>query len=358
MATTKVDFSAFRFGAEEVKAFNEIIIKKVLESPELNLIHTFETNIRNDQEIGFIEGSLGLIGKAAQGCGTRTPDEKSLATSVKTWSPKRWEVYLQMCWTDLESNFGRYLRNLGVDVSDLTNTEYAKFLEPFIIKGIKNMLFRLVWIGDTTAATTADSPAGVFTAGTNTAYFNLIDGIFKQLGVIIAATPARKTTIAANGEATFALQDSAFTNALAWSTFLSLIDDAPTELKELDNTVVIMTDSCRRRIMRHLQSESIDFTLEQSINGMQLLKADGYEIIGVPMWDKLIRTYQSNGTKYNSPHRMLFTTKDNLPVGFEGNEAFGAFKLWQDDVTEYTYIKTKDALDAKVLEDNLIQYAI
>lgn len=358
MATSTIDFSKFDFSQEQIRSFNELIQKAVLESPELASMHTFEYNIRNSQEIGFVDGSLGLLGKASQGCGTRTPDNKTLGTSVKQWSPVRWEVFLQFCWTDLESNFGRFLRKLGTDVDNLENTEFLAFMEEYVRKGITDMFFRFVWFNDTAAATVTDSPAGVFTDGTDVDYFNLFDGNFVQLADIVATTPARKTTIAANAEATYALQDSTLTNQVAYETFLKLVDDAPIELTGRTDTVVYMTNSIWKKVNRYLQEKSLVFELDKAINGIKSMTLDGYKLVSVPMWDKIIRTYQDNGTKYNSPHRMLMTTETNLPVGLEGTDLFTTLKIWHNNDTEYTNVKVKDALDSKVLVDELIQYGV
>jgi len=359
MANTTYDFSKHQFTEEQIFSFNDIITKKVLEAPELATMHTFENNIRNDREIGFAEGSLGLVGKAAQGCGTRTPDNKTLGSAVKKWSPVRWEIFLQFCWTDLSSNFGRYLRKIGTDVEDLSDTEFLKFMETITLADIKQMLFRFVWFNDTSAACVDDSPAGVFTSGTDTDYFNLFDGLFAQLSDIVTTTPARKTDLSAyNGQATFALQDSTLTNALAYAAVQKVIDDALPLLRGRSDLVIYSTESVWRKAMRYLQDKSLAFTLDFAINGLPLLKFDGYSYYAVPMWDQIIRAYQSNGTKYNLPHRILMTTRGNLPVGLEGASAFDYLKIWHNDDTEYTNMKVKDAMDAKVLEDNLIQYGI
>jgi len=351
------DFSALQFSADEVRGFNEVIVKQVLESPDLAMMHTFYTNIRNQQEIGYAEGSLGLVGIAAtQGCGARTPDNKVLGSDVKLWSPARWEIFQQMCWTDLEDNFGRFLRNLGSDVDDLSTTEYFAFLEPFIMKAMKDFFFRTVWFGDTAAALTTDSPAGVFAAGTDLRYWNLIDGLFVQLAEIATVTPARNNAIAANAELTFALQDDDFTNQDAYDALIATIDAADMVLTARQDKVIYCTYSVWRRVMRWLQENQIFFRYEKITNGMELVRFDGIEIYAVPMWDALIRTYQHDGIRWNNPHRIVYTAKGNLPVGLEGNQLFTYMKVWHNEDTEITSIKIKDALDTKIIHDNLVQY--
>ncbi len=359
-----IDHSNYTFTADELRSYSEIIVKKITEIPELNLFHTFETGIRNDTNIGLANGSFGLIGKAAQGCGTRTPDTKLLGTQQKKWELKRWEVYLQECWANLNSTMGRLSRGIGNEVTDLSNTDYMTFLLSILEPDLARMILRKAWFDDKAAATTAGSPSGVFTAGTDVDYFNLIDGFFAQLSDIVTATPARRTTISQNAQATGALQDSTMSNQDAYNYILAVIDGAVPALRSQPDQVILTTGTIATKTMRYLQDKGLAFTLDTAINGLPLLRVDGRTIYGIEYWDEVIRAYQSSTAGspavpvYNSPHRIVYTTKSNLNMGVEGNDAFSTFKIWHNEDTEYTGIKIKDAFDAKIIEDNLVQYGI
>jgi hypothetical protein len=353
-----INHANFTFTADEIRAYNELIVKRLTEIPDLNAFHTFHTGIKNDTNIGLVDGSFGLIGKAPQNCGTRTPDSKLLGSQQKTWSPKRIEVLLRECWTDLDSTMGRLARNTGNNVADLSNTDYMAFLLSILEPDLQRMIFRMAWFNDTAAATTADSPAGVFTAGTDTNYFNRFDGFFKQLATIVTADATRRTTISENASATFALQDSDLTNQEGYEYILKVIDGARPALRSASDQVIITTGSIGRRAMRHLQDKGLAFTLDFAQNGLQLINVDGRPIYIVEWWDELIRAYQSDGTKYNSPHRIVYTTKSNLNVGMEAESMFSGFDVYHDRATKYTWIEAIDAFDVKILEDSLVQYGI
>jgi len=359
MATTKIDFTTFVLPAEAVKAFSELYVKKLTELPALNEMSTFVTGIRNDTEIGIVGGSMGMIGKAAQGCGSRTPDNKTIATALKTWSPKRWEVFLQFCWTDLETNFGKFSRKIGTDIPDLTSTDFLNFMETILDGDLVRMFFRFAWFNDTDAALFNSSPAGVYYTGTTVAYLNLFDGFFKQLEEIISADPTRQTSLSAyNGQATYALQDSTLTNQKAYEAILKVIDDAKPALRSAADKVIVTTGSVGRKAMRYLQEKGIVYEISYAIDGLTLAKIDGVNLIIVEWWDEFIRAYQKNGTKYNLPHRILFMTKSNFLIGMEGNQLFDYMKITFDDDTEYTNLKIKDAMDAKIVDDEMIQYGV
>lgn len=353
-----INHANFLFTADELRQYNELIVKKITETPEISAFHTFETGIKNDKAIGLVAGTFGLLGKAAQGCGTRTPDTKLLATQAKKWEPKRFEVLLRECWADLDSTMGRLSRKLQNDVYDLTNTDYMTFLLSILEPDLARNIFRMAWFNNKNAATTTDSPAGVLTAGTDTSYFNLFDGFFEQLATIVTNTAARKTIIAANGQATFALQDSTLTNELAYKAIQAVIDGATPALRAHPDQMIICTGSVGRKAMRYLQDKGLPFNIDYAIKGLNMISLDGIKIFIVEWWDEFIRAYQSNGTKWNLPHRIVYTTKSNLMIGMEGQDLLDNFDVYHDKVTKYTYIEATDAIDVKVIEDNLVQYGV
>lgn len=357
MAAT-VNLSNLAFTADQLRSMNELMVEAVLTSPELSMFHTFQTGIKNDKQIGIAPGTLGLIGKAAQGCGTRTPETNTLTPTLKTWEPKRIEVILRQCYTDLEDSLAQLARKLGVQVYDLTSTEYFTFVLEILKKDIPKMVFRHLWFGDKTAANVTDSPAGVITDGISVDYFNLINGYFQQLAVIYAATAARKTAISANAQATTALQFSAFTATDALNALNAVVDDAPAELTAQADRMILCTDSVHKKARRALQALGVAYKIELQTAGLVVSEWDGIKLYSIPLWDQWIRAYQSNGTKLNNPHRIVYTTKSNLVAGMEGNGLFESLDVYYDKVTKYNYIETVDAFDAKVIMDGLVQVGI
>lgn len=359
-----IDFSQFTFTADEVRQFNELIVKKVTETPSITSFHTFYRGIRNDENIGLASGTFGLLGKAAQGCDP-TADTNQISTQQKQWAPKRIGIYIEQCWSDLNATFGRMARNTGVDVVDLTNTEYFAFMLKILTGDgtaggdVVKTIFRHAWFGDTAAAAVDDSPAGVLTSGTDPDYFNVIDGFFTQLSDIITATPARRYSLNAyNGQATYALQDSTLTNQLAYEAILGVIDSAKPALRSQPDQVIICTANLGRKAMRYLQSQGLPYNVDLGIKGLAVGNIDGKPIYMVDWFDDMIRTYEDNGTKYNNPHRIVYTTQSNLSIGMEGTDLFNTVSVFNDLKSEKNFIRLKDAFDAKVLQDDLVQYGV
>lgn len=356
MAAT-INLGALTFSADQLRQMNELVVKAILESPDLTLFHELATGIKNDKEIGIVPGTLGLMGKAAQGCNP-TADTLLNTAALKTWTPKRIEIIIDQCATDIAASMAKLSRNLGIAVNDLTNTEYFAFLLDMLSKDIPKMILRHAWFGNTSAATVDDSPAGVLTTGTNPDYFNVINGFWYQLAVIYAADATRKTAITGNSQATFALQKSVCTPTTVLADLNSLIDEAPSILSAQPDQILIVTRSIFQRAYRALQAAGLAYKIDLQSNGFNLMTWDGIPMYSVPLFDEWIRAYESNGTKYNNPHRVLYTTKSNLVIGMEGTSLFDTVNSFYDQKTRVNRIEASDAFDVKVLNDELVQVGI
>jgi hypothetical protein len=327
-----INLSALTFTADQLRQMNELVVKAVLEAPTLNLFHELATGIKNDRQIGLIPGTLGLMGKAAQGCNP-VADTLTDAATLKTWSPKRIEVILDQCATDIAASMAKLSRKLGIEVNDLTSTEYFAFILELLAVDLPKMILRHAWFGNTAAATVSDSPAGVLTAGTDPDYFNVLDGFWAQLAVIYAADSTRKIAVTGNSQATYALQKSVATPATMLADINNVIDSAPAVLSAQPDQVLIVTRSVFTRAYRALQAAGLAYKIELQSNGFNLMTWDGIPMYSVPLFDEWIQAYENNGTKYNNPHRIVYTTKSNLVIGMEGTTLFDNVKTSFDDRT-------------------------
>ena len=71
-----------------------------------------------------------------------------------------------------------------------------------------------------------------------------------------------------------------------------------------------------------------------------------------------IAAYENNGTKLNNPHRVVYTTKSNLGIGMACTSLFERINTFYDPRSRYNRIEAKDAFDAKIFDDNLVQVGI
>lgn len=343
----KIDFSRFSFTAEQIREINDLVYDNVVKAPELAAIHTIFPDVVFDKEVGFLTGG-GLVGKAGQGCDP-TPQDYQIGTRKVVWAPKRWEVFIQECYSDLDNTAAVYAMKNGVAMSDLTDTDYIAIVAMFLAQSIRDFLFRIVWFGDTAAENVADG--GQITNGVDVSYFTLIDGFFKQLTAGVTANAELGVSIAANTQATKALQKSALTPADAYNILSEMYFNAPVDLQATGEMRFLVTQSVANAYQQYLMSNNIESTYRNLVDGVQALSFAGVPVIALPSWDKTIKAYQDLGTTWYKPHRAVLIEKLNLGVGVGSESGLSELDVWYDKTSRNNYLLAQDRIDAKLLND-------
>lgn len=337
------------FTADELRSLNELNVTAVIEAPILTDFHTIITGIKNDKRIGIIPGTYGLLLKAAQACNPTAQCIENIATE-KTWEPKYLELINDICIDEVTSS----LMRLYLDCSnpyDLTKTQIFAFIENILAKDLPKELFRYAWFGDKNAA---QFPLGNITPGIDPAYFNVLDGFFVQMAAVYAANPLQLNALPGNTEATYALQKSVATPLLMYNAINTLMDNAITELVQQPDRVLLVTRSVFDRLRRQLQALGTAFQNYKLMeNGIELAEWDGVRMVSVPLWDQYIAAYENNGTRWNDPHRAVYTTVSNLNIGMACTSAFENMRSSYDNRTRYNRIEVTDAFDMKIIDDRL-----
>lgn len=363
--------SDLTFNGEEVRAISEAIMEEVFAKPALTEVLTAYTGIKAKKQIAFLGRLNGLVGQAHD-TSSCAPVENTagITNTEKFWNPVFIDDRFSECWDDLLDTFFIYGTRNGVDKGDLSTTEFADFFIERYQDEIFEAMHRFIWFGDTDAAATTASPAGNFAPASFVAKrWNAIDGIWKQLFAIVAADSDRRTSGAGtisvkNAEATAANQ--AFnatdtTNRVVTKTLQNVIFGADYRLQDKQDKILIVTKSVADQYIRELEAETsngIDVAFEYLQDGVMVLKRMGVTIIALSFWDRMITGYTSNGTGgYFRRHRVLMTTKENLAFGTEEEGNLSAVKVFYDNVTNKTYFDFGANLDAKVLQDYMVQVA-
>lgn len=164
--SAKLDFSKFTFSAEQIRDLKDLIYDEVIKSKELNTLYTVFEDVVYDKEVGFITKG-GLVGIPRQKCGG-DPQPFNIGTRMVKWEPKSWEVFLEDCADDLENTAAVYCQKKGVNMSDLTDTDYMAIILEMLIAAILEFVHRTVWFADEniTVATSEDVPTAAATEQT------------------------------------------------------------------------------------------------------------------------------------------------------------------------------------------------
>lgn len=356
---------------EGVKSLQECILEKTFALPSITDLLSVEDGIVHDKQIVFLSLLQGMVGKKidlTSNC--KTPvNECKITGTQKVWQPVNIGDRLEECWKNLEGEFIKYMLNKGVRKPDITDTDWGLFIQDRYAYAIQEMLLRAAWFGDKDITAYNGSPEGTFfddgISCVTTANFDYFDGLWKQIFAILAATPAQLTTDLAtkNGQATFALQ--AFnaadtTNRLVTNALFNVTTNADTRISAQPNVILAVTKSVADQFKRELRADSVNFTHDTIMNGLSVLKSDGLELLVVDFWDRMIRNHSRQPGNVNAwfrPHRILYTTKDNLMLGTESMTSFNELKAFYAEYEEVNVFDFKMKIDAKVSENYLIQAA-
>ena len=350
-----LNFSNFTFSSEEVRAVKELLYDEVIQAPEISLIHTIFEGIVYDKEIGFI-GKGGLVGVAQQGCDP-VAQAYQIATRKVKWTPKGWEILIHQCRTDIEATAAVYSMKTGASYDDFTSSDYMNIVLEALAISIKEFIIRLVWFGDTAADVIANG--GALTAGTDKNYFTVLDGFWKQLIAQITANTDQRVSISENAAATYALQ--ALSPTSVRDTYLpNLVFNAPLILRNMPSGLILCTQSVYDAYKKSLMQTSggIEALYINLIDGIKTLSFDGVPLMPIPIWDILIKTYYNTGTKWANPHRMLYTSKEVLALGFDSSKSFGDLDVWYHKDSRKVKIEGQGKADAKLLNPALFQLGI
>src|SRR3990172_5882413 len=349
--------ASITWNGKEVMAMNEAIFEDVFINPEMSALHTIVPNIVAKQQIAYL-GLLTMVGRSGSGC-SPTSDTATATLTEKFWNPSPVTFRLEECYTTYNASFFVWSQNKGIKRSELTNTDVFNFIQERAATALSEAQLRIAWFGDTDATNYNGSPAGLITNGVNTNLVDAIDGFFKQIYAIVAADASKKAaSITKNAGGTYSLQafDSTdTTNKVATGYFRSVLTEADLRLRGKAEKMFIVTQSVYDQYLEELeQFGAIESAFKLQTDGTNQLTYRGIPVVPFAFLDRMIDTIQDNGTKWYQPHRIILTTKQNLQVGVESEEALKELDPHYDKVTKKNYIDTEWLMDAKVIQNYMI----
>lgn len=313
------------------------------------------TNIRSGLHIGHV-GALSKIGKKSRGCSS-VVDTATAPFTDKAWNPKPWDFRLSQCWAELQQTIINYGLKKGVQAPNLIGTPIGDLIENLIRDAMAKMFLRFGWFGDTAAATIADG--GTLANADDIPFYDVVDGVFKQVEGMITAGTVKSITIAANNEATTAAQLAA--NVDAMDIFQQMILGQSPKLAAVPITQKRLRASGMlvNKLKTQLLSESINTSEQfyQRENGIDVVKYLGYEIETMHFWDEMI-TSDMTDTKMDRPYRAILTTADNMKMGLDGDESnMEEIDVWYDKKDKHVYFDGRGGLDVMLVRPELVSVA-
>lgn len=210
-----------------------------------------------------------------------------------------------------------------------------------------------VYYSKDTAHTIAVNDGGIITSGVDTGYFDIINGLWKQIFTAVTGG-AKSIAIAANAKTSKAEQLSAMDADSAYALLSGMYYAAPIEMRGKGNMRFLVTQSIADAYQQYLTGKGIESTYKNLVDGIPSLSFLGVPVIPMPIWDNMNQSFNDLGDVFYKPHRAVLVEQANLAIGTPSEEAFGEFDIWYDKTSRKNYILLKDKLDAKLLNDGRI----
>ena len=350
MADSLINIQSLTLNPTEADNVSEAIFETVITGGPLNECHEIMTGIDHKQQIPFI-GNFGLVGKKVTGC-DREGNPVQIPLTEKFWDPEKIGDRLKHCAADLPSllKLFKKAQRMNPDYYDRIGTEEFGLIISKVDIAMITMLNRLVWFGDKAADNVATG--GVFKNGTDVDYFNIIDGLFKQIFAEVPAGADNYVEIVENQGVSYAEQDNLPAD-FALKLFRSMYNSTDARFWEAlaqgGEPVISVTRKVFQNYQDHLEDKSLIFTLAEAKDGVTVFSYRGIPIKVRHDWDANIRAYQDNGTKFNLPHRAILTLKENIPVGTLSEGDLNSLESWYEKKDKANYIDFDLRLDAKHL---------
>jgi len=346
------------FNGEEIKELSEAVFEAVFNKPEANLFHTFVPGIKAKKQIALLGRIQGLTGKGDGGCDP-VSNGATIGMSEKFWDPATVSNRESECWDNLKESFFIYGTKCGIAQADLTGTDFWAFLMERMADTLIEEYYRIVWFSDLAAAVV---PGGNLTLGTDPLYFNKIEGFWKQLFAIVTLDANRRTLglDSRNGQASFATQEfdaTDTTNLVVTNTLQNMRYGSDYRLRGKADLQYIVTQSVADQYEKELTACQKPYSTERLENGMTVLKSGGIDVISFQFWDRIIRTYENDGVVWFLPHRALLTVKENTQIGTCEEANLSEMATIYDPIKKFMHLDTGYNIDAKVIEDYLVQVA-
>lgn len=357
--STTFDVSGYTLNPIEAQSLSEFIVENVLQQPTLNQIHKIWTGVKMKQQIPFIN-QMGLSGIADSGC-SRPESGANFSGSEKYFEPAKIGDTFINCQSDMDALFKAYFNKINAyaEKYDITGSDLDKLIAAMISNSLSQSIYRFAWLGDTDVDVAGALVAGLKSAG-NAKFFDVIDGLWKQIFAGVTANKITKIAISENTETTLDEQLT-LASSTAIDTLNAMYKKASQSLKGNANAKFLLSGELFENYYQYLLSKGSVYNIDYITNGLPTLKYRNFDVVNMAtIWDIDLQAYFVDNTTNNAgylPNRAVFTTPENIPIGTLNENDLSSLESWYNrderkNKTSYGY-----TLDAKLIKESEIVVA-
>lgn len=343
------NFDNVSLSPKEVQELSAAIFETAFANPELSKMHNIVEGIDMKSQI-LLLSSMAMQGLSANGTCTPQDSDAGIVATQKYWENNQIEIRIPYCAKDLPE----LLKAFGTKSNkyDVEGSEEIQMVATRLLEAIDEAILRLAWFGDKSAENVVSG--GTITNGVIKEYFTGVDGIWKQIFAGVTAGDIKRATITSNNGANYTAQELSAGEAL--TAMRKVYNQSDSRLKNHKDGQFIVTQSVYDNFLDKLEDAGLNAVGQLAMND-GVMTYRGKQIIVADFMDRVITSNQDNGTKYNLPNRIVFTTPSNIPVGTLDSGEFKELAVWYDKTDRKVFTENIFSLDAKVLEAYFISVA-
>jgi len=355
--------------AKEIESYSEVIREIIVNDLTLQSLHEVKTGVKNKEQILF-STKMGKVGQKSAGDCTLPTSTATSDFSEKFWDLETIEERLILCNKTIDKSFKPNNPHVKswIDRYDFSGSEQEAFIIMLLAEAVIDMIWRATWFGDTAVAAADAGNAGLIaaTAAANVKYYNYFDGIWKQIFDGVTATDITRVTITENAVTTSKDDQLALADYAAKGYFAKVKSAAPVSLRNAQGAMMMVSRELFDNYEDGLIKDGVHYDIDYEMNGLPSIKFRGYTVVNMEtIWssddkDGGTREDFTNNTTtnvYDKPHRIVFTTKENIPVGTLSEGDWTNFMSNFSIETMKNYIDFGLELESKVLVEKEIVVA-
>lgn len=306
----------------------EVFLKPVFMSKSLENYNVDPTV--NRSKTVYLADKLESIIREKSTCGFDAAG--NFAIGEKVLATKSISVNLEQCAREFEDSVFKQALKRGTDVLDLSDTIIADAMQERVNVSVINDNAKIIWFGDTTISGTSDLEKSV----------KIFDGWFRLLENGLPSS--NKVSISETGDL----------GADAALGYLREVYEASDELFSIDDNQkkFHVTKSIGLNLLKTYEQLGTDSGLMRLEDGQRTLQFRGIDVVIHNEWDTTI-----NALGLSNPHRIVYTTMDNLMVGTDIVTPASDAKLFFDELEEKYYYKAIYDLGVQYMFDEHVVYA-
>lgn len=354
MANFNVD--SFINNIREAENLDELVQEAFIKQGKINDYVKIESGVSMGQQIPFAS-KPSLQGQAITGCDI-PEDNLNIVFTNKTYNPVNVGGKIPICADDLPRQLKIFGQSATAkDLYDIQDSPQVAYMVNMLGEAIVDMMFRLVYFGDTTATNVSNSETpGHISDAYNVKYFTPFDGLFKQWILQTPTSASNYVEITENTKSSYAEQNN-LTSDKAFTIFKSMVQKLSLEARQLKNSGVTYeihaTTGLVDNYKEYLRTTNSNFSMQYLEKGINQLYFDNYKVVERLDWTNSIDLYENDGVKLNGPHRAKLDFKENNVLATESETFFDKIKVHYSDDLNKVFLTHASKIDVKTIRPEL-----